>query len=225
MSVVATKSATRSGVKNRLKELDEVDLESKSAAIVTRLLSLQSFIDARVVCCYLSMPSGEVRTNAIIEACFASGKRLFVPKVVGKSAADMKTTEVASLAQIDDFPKSSWGIPEPPLDFVAQSTDGAVAGVIDLVLVPGVAFDDSCGRIGHGKGYYDCFLERLLLGNAQAGGPVPVLVGLAFDEQMVSQESILKEPHDKLLDYVVTPSAIYRSSSAADVIVASREDP
>ena len=80
-------------------------------------------------------------------------------------------------------------------------------GIIDLVIVPCVAFDSACGRLGHGKGYYDCFLSRLRASNAALSGPVPALVGLALDEQLV--EAIPSEAHDQRLDFVVTPTTTY----------------
>ena len=55
---------------------------------------------------------------------------------------------------IDSFPKNKWGIPEPSTEEAMRCTDHTYSGKIDLVLVPGVAFDANCGRLGHGKGYY-----------------------------------------------------------------------
>lgn len=66
----------------------------------------------------------------------------------------MIMVEVASKLEMDSFPKSKWGIPEPPEDFIIERPDGTYAGCIDLVFVPGVAFDVNCSRLGHGKGYY-----------------------------------------------------------------------
>lgn len=59
---------------------------------------------------------------------------------------------VASAQEIDSFPRSKWGIPEPELD--PEKPDGTYSGKIDVVIVPGVAFDEGCNRLGHGKGYY-----------------------------------------------------------------------
>ena len=206
-TLTAVKAGLRKDVKARLKLLSAEELEGKSAAIVSRLFSMPAFAQSRVVCCYLSMPTSEVRTAAIIQSCFEAHKRLFIPKVTGKEARDLHMLEVANETQLEGFPKSSWGIPEPPLELVLAHPDGCDLGIIDLVIVPGVAFDSACGRLGHGKGYYDCFLSRLRASNAALSGPVPALVGLALDEQLV--EAIPSEAHDQRLDFVVTPTTTY----------------
>ena len=68
---------------------------------------------------------------------------------------------------------------------------------IDVVLVPGAAFDANGGRCGRGKGYYDGFLTEL-----RAVNPALVTVGLALRSQLVYR--IPREPHDVILDAVVT---------------------
>lgn len=73
----------------------------------------------------------------------------------------MVMLRVAGPEAVAAFPKSKWGIPEPPLSepFEPGRDDGTYAGRMDLVVVPGVAFDARCRRLGHGKGYYGrwCF--------------------------------------------------------------------
>ena len=207
MAMSNIKAGIRNEMKAALKSLSAEDIEMKSNAIVRRLLSLPQFSASRVVCCYISMPSSEVKTSSIIDTCFTTGKRLFVPKVTGKHSVDLRMFEVESEAQLSNFPKSSWGIPEPPLDVVISSPDGTELGVIDLVIVPGVAFDAKCNRLGHGKGYYDCFLERLIAKNLEVAAPTPTIVGLCFDEQVVAD--VPHEPHDKKLDCVITPTLVF----------------
>jgi 5-formyltetrahydrofolate cyclo-ligase len=68
----------------------------------------------------------------------------------------------------------------------------------DVMLVPLAAFDRRGGRIGYGKGYYDCAIARV------AGGQPLLTIGLAFAVQQVTEVPI--EPHDRFLDYVLTES-------------------
>lgn len=96
----------------------------------------------------------EIQTYQCIQKAFDDSKRVFIPKVTGKASEDMVMFELESYAAINEFPKSKWGIPEPPMEVVQRSTDGTYAGVIDTVVVPLCAFDATCGRVGHGKGYY-----------------------------------------------------------------------
>lgn len=125
----------------------------RSEIIAQKLLNHRTFELSKVLCVYLSMQN-EVQTMSIIDAAFSMGKRVIIPKVVGKSPSGMIMLEIKSVEEISSFPKSKWGIPEPPPDFVDSHPDLTEAGIIDTVYVPGVAFDTTCGRIGYGRGYY-----------------------------------------------------------------------
>lgn len=83
-------------------------------------------------------------------------------QVTGPNSADMVMLRVAGPDAVAAFPKSKWGIPEPPLPepLEKERDDGTYTGRMDLVVVPGVAFDAQCRRLGHGKGYYGtCLCE------------------------------------------------------------------
>jgi len=153
------------------------------------------------------MPQSEVATYDIIQEAFMQQKRVFVPKILGKKSHDMFMFEVSSFAVLNSFDRNRWGIPEPGLEAVSNSPDGTYQGLIDLVLVPGVAFDPMCARLGHGKGYYDSFIDRVNKHNEDQGKPRPYLLGLALDEQIV--EAVPLEAHDNKLDAVITPTRIF----------------
>jgi 5-formyltetrahydrofolate cyclo-ligase len=97
----------------------------------------------------------------------------------------------------DDLNQGTHGIMEPPATAQLIRPED-----IDVVLVPGVAFDRQGYRIGYGKGYYDTYLPRL--------GPDALTIGLSYDQTMV--DKIACELHDIAVDVVITPSAIYSSS-------------
>ncbi len=126
--------------------------------LVQRLKNIPEYQNSKCVSIFLSMPS-EVPTIDIISHAISSGKRVVVPKIIGPEPTDMLMIELSKLSDIDTFPKSKWGIPEPPSKYIASHPDLALSGVIDLVLVPGTAFDRRCGRLGQGKGYYGKFLS------------------------------------------------------------------
>lgn len=69
---------------------------------------------------------------------------------------------------------------------------------IDVMLVPGVAFDEHGNRLGQGGGYYDRYLTHLR--------PDALTIGIAFDEQIV--EEVPHHPHDRSVGYVVTPTRL-----------------
>jgi 5-formyltetrahydrofolate cyclo-ligase len=84
--------------------------------------------------------------------------------------------------------------------------DASETDDLDLVLMPAVSFDRQLRRLGHGKGYYDHYLNTLIARRKQLNKPLPTLVGLSLEEQIVEEVPTLE--HDVTLNYVVTPSAI-----------------
>ncbi|KAJ3039156.1 hypothetical protein HDV00_012562 [Rhizophlyctis rosea] len=78
--------------------------------------------------------------------------------------------------------------------------------------MPGLAFDKAGWRIGHGKGYYDRFLQKCLDLAASKSIAPPVTVALALSEQLIST-SIPREPHDRKPDLLITPEGIIRSGT------------
>ncbi|MBY0415818.1 MAG: 5-formyltetrahydrofolate cyclo-ligase [Bdellovibrionales bacterium] len=67
----------------------------------------------------------------------------------------------------------------------------------EIVIVPGLGFDEDGKRLGRGKGFYDRYLENKSV----------IKIGVAFDMQM--KKDIPKDPHDVLMDFVVTDQKIY----------------
>lgn len=89
------------------------------------------------------------------------------------------------------FVRSAYGIEEPTsgIPWDPQS--------IDVILVPLVAFDEQCHRIGHGKGYYDRYLTQVDC----------LKIGVAFSAQKV--EELHPESHDIMMDLIITEDALY----------------
>jgi 5-formyltetrahydrofolate cyclo-ligase len=93
-----------------------------------------------------------------------------------------------------DFPVSHWGIPEPSADAPAASPDVLAKA---LWLVPGVAFDSACRRLGRGKGVYDRLLARC------AGKTI----GIFYELQRC--DSLPCEPTDQPVGRIVTESGVF----------------
>jgi 5-formyltetrahydrofolate cyclo-ligase len=160
-----------------------------SAAIAERALALPEVASARSVLAYAAL-ADEADPGALVRALRARGARIALPRVCGPSELALHWTPDGT-----ELVEASFGIAEPPADCeTALPTD------LDLVLVPGVAFDRSCGRLGFGRGFYDALLASL--------PPGVTTVGIAFDEQVC--ERVPVRGHDVALDYVITPSRAYR---------------
>lgn len=149
---------------------------------INTLFSMPEYQSARRISVYLSMPSGETATRAIVQDALQKGKKVFVP-YTHKAASPTPTQpklvmDMLSLHSEDDYRSlkpDNWGIPTFSEDsipsrqncFGGKGTDGMPTGGtakeeigLDLVVMPGMAFDTNLGRLGHGKGFYDFFLQR-----------------------------------------------------------------
>uniref|UniRef100_A0A7S0P191 5-formyltetrahydrofolate cyclo-ligase n=1 Tax=Calcidiscus leptoporus TaxID=127549 RepID=A0A7S0P191_9EUKA len=204
MSAAAEKAALRKSMRTTLRELDADAVRAASRAACERALALDVVSQCTCASVYLAMPTGECQTDTILRSLFDAGKSVYIPRVTGKAREEMQMLQVRSMDEVTSLPRNAWGIPEPPQSAAA---DGASApSSIDLVVVPGVSFDRSCGRLGHGKGYYDSFLERLQAARHEQGLPPARTVGLGLQEQLV--ERVPLGPHDVRLDYVCLPESL-----------------
>ena len=205
------KKTLRNQMRATLLSLSAEAIEAQSSAQNRRVMELEVFRNCKGISIYVPMEN-ELQTYTIIEAAMKAGKRVYIPKITGGSPFDMVMIELSNVNQLDTFPKNKWGISEPPLE-MATGGDALILENIDLVLLPGVAFDAQCRRLGHGKGYYDCFLDRLVTTRADKGLASPVMVGMSLSDQVLPHEdagvAIPMDDHDKYLDYVVAPSAVY----------------
>jgi len=106
----------------------------------------------------------------------------------------------ARIGDLAELAPGRWGISEPPLSPV---TEVAASEPFDLIVVPGVAFDERGYRIGCGGGFYDDFLRHQ---------PAALKVGLAYDELLVATVPV--EAHDLAVDLIVTESRLCTCSSS-----------
>ncbi|GLE06041.1 hypothetical protein PINS_up015252 [Pythium insidiosum] len=209
-TTAAAKKAMRQCIAATLRAVEDTEITRQSEAIAARIVSLPSFQRAGSLSVYLHMPK-EASTRALLVAAFKQGKKVYVPKITGKSAEDMAMLHAVDMEDIDAFPKDKWKIPDPPLTYASGEKRGdAMESLdLDLVLMPGVAFDRRGGRLGHGKGYYDSFLRRLAERSEAAGRTShPIKVGVCLTDQLV--DAVPLSPHDRMLDVVVTPDEIIR---------------
>jgi len=226
-NVVATlqerKALMRKAARASVQAIHTDVLQQLSRDACHRLLVLDAVREARGVAAYLSMPA-ELQTATLLEGLFQEryeaggapqeGRRaVFVPKVTGGNRFDMVMVPVnGGSEEVASYPKSRWLIPEPELPSGLTCADlwQLAVPLLDVVVVPGVAFDDKCRRLGRGKGYYDTFLESLASCRHAQGLERPVTVGICFDEQVVADVPV--DQHDRILDFVVTPSTTFRNT-------------
>lgn len=170
------------------------------------------------------MPSAEVQTDHIVRHALASGKQVFVPylhKSPFPSNPDMpaRVMDMVRLEDVSDYEslkRDKWGIPS--IDPATVHQRQRILGgpdvqppdheTLDLILMPGVAFDlapasREIRRLGHGRGFYDLFLERYAekLEQLHVKGPSVLLYGLGLKEQFLSSaaDEIPVGPYDQPL--------------------------
>jgi len=180
------------GKKRGMLKFDWVQEKSDQAA--RKLMALPQFMKAEVVCCYITLP-GEVMTEMIVEKCWKDGKKVCVPAYRGET----KHYDLACFEKNARLAEGLYGVPEP-----AEAGWVSFAKV-DFVVVPGLAFDPSGGRVGHGGGYYDRILGGMRKKVFKAG--------LCFEFQVL--DGVPMNAGDVRMDAVVTEKRVIKSAGGA----------
>ena len=154
-----------------------------------RLQALDVASDARTIMLYLSLPD-EVDTHPLARWCISSGRTCCVP-VVDWDHATMAPSRVDRLDE-DAFVTGPHGVRVP------RAPAPVSPAALDLVVVPGLAFDEQGWRLGQGGGHYDRFLSEL--------PETCATIGLSFDDRVVT--SLPHETHDVPMDLVVTEARV-----------------
>lgn len=168
------------------------DKEGVSKRITDRVMDLPDYQSAQSVMWYIDVRD-EARTRHALPDAIASGKRIVIPFCVDGEL------ELFHLESMNELETGMYSILEPRTELREVAPKRVDVSTLDLILVPGVAFDSRGGRTGHGKGYYDKLLE-----NAKPETP---LVAMAFECQMFDE--IPMQDHDIFMDKVVTESRVY----------------
>lgn len=204
----ANKRALRRAMRTTLGELPAADIQSQSQAIAAKVMALPAFQNGRTFSCYLSMPTAEVQTTSLImDILTDKWKKLFVPTIVPEGDY-MDFVRLHNEEDYHSLPIGLWGIPEPTEQWNNEKRQSVLhdsAEDLDVILLPGVAFDRSLSRLGHGKGYYDKFLSSYITG---AKRPRPLLVALALQQQLLDAGSVPITDTDWKVDMIITPNDI-----------------
>jgi 5-formyltetrahydrofolate cyclo-ligase len=168
-------------------------LEALSTATLKNLQGLEIYRRAKAVGCYIPLPD-EVDVAPLFHppAPAGSGAERTLEKVFYIPAFDGTAGIYRMAKYTPELKKGKFGIPEP------QHPVWAGPDELDLILVPGVAFDRAGNRLGRGGGFYDRLLPQYRAKRA----------GICFDVQCL--EEIPAEPHDCRMDLLVTESAILK---------------
>ena len=176
------KESIKKNILEARNSLSPNQIKEKSRVIKRNLLDMEQFQNAGVIHCYISKGS-EVFTHYLMSEL---GKTWIIPCLQNNSLKSCK------FDGFQDLRKGNFGILEPKKIEIFPEEK------IELVIVPGIAFDTRGYRLGYGKGYYDRFLKNL---NA-------IKIGLAYDFQIVN--NVPEEKHDVKVDGIITEKRIIR---------------
>jgi 5-formyltetrahydrofolate cyclo-ligase len=192
------KAWVRKSVPELLRAIATKTRKQKDLAIEKRLLALPEFRAAKSVLLYASF-GHEVYTRGLIAHCLSAGLVTALPRV----GTEDDRLHIYQIHGPGDLAPGYRGISEPQ----ARPEREISLDRIDIIVAPGVAFDESCCRLGRGKGYYD-----RLLGSAADRPQRPFFAALACEEQIVP--FIYCGPYDIKMDAVITDArTIYRHGS------------
>lgn len=178
--------------KNRVAQKDK---DTISRRICEAFMALPAYQTAQTVMWYVDAGS-EVRTRHTLPEALTHGKRVVVPYCI----VETNELELFHLEEMSELVEGAYKILEPRVELRARPEKILEPADLDLVMVPGTAFDPRGGRMGQGKGYYD-----RLLANARPDAP---LVALAFECQIFPEIPV--DAHDVFMDMVLTEANSYQ---------------
>ncbi|MEW5952570.1 MAG: 5-formyltetrahydrofolate cyclo-ligase [Bacillota bacterium] len=191
-----SKSELRKDVINARNRLSAAEVAEKSARILERINSLREYRQAVALMAYVDFRN-EVPTGDLIRGSLALGKLVAVPVT---DIANRRLTP----SRLEDYPgdllPGAWGILEPRPECLRPLEPG----LLDLVIVPGVAFDPFGNRLGYGGGFYDRFLPRTR--------PGTIYLAPAFEMQI--KADVYPGAHDCPVHILVTEERVIHTGVA-----------
>ncbi|BGO88539.1 hypothetical protein NBRC10512_003363 [Rhodotorula toruloides] len=212
-AVQQAKKQLRKHVQQRLKQLPPATVLAESQAVLDRLFASPYYTAAQSISCYVSTPSGEVQTDSLILRALDEGKRIYIPYCPINDKTKMLMLRLRDKSHFEGLKENRWGIRELDPSEVDGLEDAAhpPSPGLDLIVVPGLAFDPYRRRLGHGRGYYDRYITQCLDYPQRFSKKAPPTVALALKAQLVQDgEEIPTNEWDRLPDVLITPDGLYK---------------
>lgn len=172
--------------------LTPAQVMEKSALVTQRLLAMEEYRRASTIMAYMDFRN-EAQTGELVVAAMGAGKKVAIPctDIAGRRLVPSLITNYPG-----DLQPGAWGIPEPK----PRSLKPLDPAEIDLVIVPGVAYDLRGNRLGYGGGFYDRFLQRTK--------PGAIYVAPAFELQL--RLDVYPCLHDVPVHFIVTEDRLIK---------------
>jgi 5-formyltetrahydrofolate cyclo-ligase len=170
------KNEIRKNIYKKRLSLSKEEIKNKSKQILLNLSKTKEYLNSSNIMFYLATKS-EVQTEEIIKTSIKIDKNIFVP-IILRDCIDLVASKLIDFDR--DLERGKKGILEPKQEYYRLFPPEN----IDLVILPGIAFDLKGNRIGRGLGYYDNFLSKVK--------PSTRLIALAFEIQLVKKVPVNK---------------------------------
>lgn len=188
MDVFNEKKALRKEILTRRKNIDAAEKGEMDKKILDRFFESKYYKEAKNIFIYISYDS-EINTIEIINKAFKDGKKIYVPR----TEFETRLMDAVEITSFDNLIKSSYGILEPSMEVLQVNPNK-----LDLIVVPGVAFDRNGGRMGYGAGFYDRYFKKINKDNIKR----IVKLALAYDFQVL--EKVPMSVQDVPVDFIIT---------------------
>lgn len=172
---------TKRELRQAMRRQKHLHLGDDASEVINRLRKHPRLVNADTLLLYSALPD-EVPTQSLIDELVAQGKTVLLPRVVNDTEMELR-----QYTGMQDLQAGAFGILEPTGKLFTDYEK------IDVVVVPGMAFDKEGHRLGRGKGYYDRFLAKIR--NTYK-------IGLCFPWQLV--DNVPTDEHDILMDEIMT---------------------
>ncbi|MDO5567345.1 MAG: 5-formyltetrahydrofolate cyclo-ligase [Planctomycetia bacterium] len=218
MSVIEEKKRMRATVRARVKDAlatRYADRDALARVFATQLFTIPEVASAKTVMAYIDLPDEVPVSKLMTDLFFRLGRsetlsavavrQVVVPYCQGNELGLFRFSvpEFPCATQTlltNELASGQYHILEPRSTLRSDPQHAVDPSQIDIVLVPGIAFDLQGGRLGRGAGYYDRFVSRLSNNT--------LLISLVLDEQLV--ESVPMEIHDRHIDYIVKTGIVHK---------------
>jgi len=196
MAIFDDKKVLRKEILTERKNINTVKKEEMDNKILDRFYKSEYYRKAKKIFIYVSFDS-EIDTKRIINKALMDNKKIYVPRTEFKTRL-MDAVEVTSL---DNLIESEYGILEPSIKDPHINPNE-----LDLIVVPGVAFDRQGARMGYGAGFYDRYFEKINKDNSKA----VIKLALAYDFQII--DKVPMNDRDIPVSCIITESTFILSS-------------
>ena len=188
MEYFSTKKILR---KEILEKRDNINIDKKEKmdkAIINRFYESKYYKEAKKIFIYISFGS-EINTREIINVALKENKKIYVPRTELKT----KIMDAVEISSLNSLKESSYGILEP-----SKENKSVDPNELDLIVVPGVAFDRNGGRMGYGAGFYDRYFKKINTDNIKK----ITKLALAYYFQVI--EKVPMNEQDIPVNYIIT---------------------